>query len=74
MLICEFYCSGHSLINAADKAVTNHLMWRQYVNFHWKLPSPTMILSLTAALLIRTSQKSFVSSPPILKKIPSSGS
>ena len=42
MLSCEFYCSGHFPINAVDKAVTSHLMWRQYVSFHWKLPSPTL--------------------------------
>ena len=65
--------AGHFLINAADKVVASHLMQRQYVSFHWKLPSPTLTLSVNTILSIRTSKKYFVSSPPILKRIPSSG-
>ena len=45
MLSCEFYCSVHFLINAENKAVASHLMWRHYVSFHQKLPSPTLTLT-----------------------------
>ena len=70
---CEFYSSGHFLINAADKVVASHLMRRQYVNFHWKLLSPTLTFSLNTIFSIRTSRRYFVSSPPILGWIPYSG-
>ena len=45
MLSFEFYYSGHFLINAANKVVASHLMRKQWVSFHWKLPSPALTLT-----------------------------
>ena len=42
------------------------------MNFHWMLPSTTLILNLNTIPSIRTSKKYFVSSPPILEQTLSS--
>ena len=73
MLSCEFHCSSYFFINTINKVVANHLMQRQQDNSHWRFPLLSMILSLLPILFVWTSQKSHISSPPILEWIPSSG-
>ena len=46
LLSCDLHCSGHFLVNAADKPVTHHLMRKQQTTPNWKLPLLSQILSL----------------------------
>ena len=46
LLSCDLHCSGHFLINVADKAVVHHLMRWQQATLNWKLPLFSLILSL----------------------------
>ena len=69
LLSCDLHCSGHFLVNAADKPVTHHLMRKQQTTPNWKLPLFSLILSLQTILPTWNASKSFVSSPPLLGRI-----
>ena len=61
LLICDLYCSGHFLINAADKAIVYHLIQMQHATPGQKLPyCPLTSTSFRSELPLRIPQNTMI--------------
>ena len=74
LLRYDLHCSGHFLINAANKTVAYHLIRRQQATPNEKLPLWPLFLSLQILLPTWNASESFDSSLPLLEWPSSSGS
>ena len=66
LLSYNLHCSGHILINVADKAIAHQLMRRQKATPNYKLLLGSLILSLQIIVPTWNTSESFDSSLPLL--------